>query len=146
MTLPLTYLLDTPVISELRKQDQADPGVQRFFQHAFEQEARLYLSVVTIGELRRGVERIRDRGDLLHADLLEAWLQRVLDHYADYILDFTATESQVWGCLRLSHPHSIVDAQIAATALTYDLILVTGNLQSFANSGVRLLNPFQNRP
>lgn len=143
MTPPPTYLLDTNIISELRKQDKANPGVQQFFDDAIDQDAKLYLSVITIGELRRGVELIRHRDDRPQADLLEAWLQRILDHYADCILDFTATEAQVWGCLRVPHPQNAIDKQIAATALIYDLTLVTRNVQDFVGTGVNLLNPFQ---
>lgn len=143
MTPPPTYLLDTNIISELRKQERAHPGVQQFFDNAIDQDAKLYLSVITIGELRRGVELIRHRGDRPQADLLEAWLQRILTDYADYILDLTATEAQVWGGLRVPHPQNAIDKQIAATALTYDLTLVTRNLQDFADTGVRLVNPFQ---
>ncbi|NCJ08762.1 PIN domain-containing protein [Synechococcales cyanobacterium C] len=143
MTPPPTYLLDTNVISELRKQDKANPGVQQFFNDAIAQESKFYLSTITLGELRRGVELIRHRGDLPQADLLEAWLQSILDHYADWILDFTATEAQIWGCLQVPHSQSAIDKQIAATALTYDLTLVTRNIQDFTDTGVRILNPFR---
>ncbi len=136
------YLLDTNVISELRKQEKANPGVQQFFGKAMDQNARLYLSVITIGELRRGVDLIRHRGDQSQADLLEAWLQRILTDYSDFILSFTATEAQVWGRLRVPQAQNAIDKQIAATALTYDLTLVTRNVQDFDKTGVRLLNPF----
>lgn len=119
------YLIDTNVISELRKQDKANTGVQQFFQSAIEQDARLYISAVTLGELRRGVELIRYRGDQQQADLLEAWLQTILDDYADHLLDFTVTEAQVWGHLRVPHPQNALDKQLAATALTRNLTLVT---------------------
>jgi len=85
----MTYLLDTNVISELRKHSQANSEVQEFLQTAIEQEARIYISVITLGELRRGVELMRHRGDHLQANLLERWLQTVVDDYADHILDFT---------------------------------------------------------
>ena len=137
------YLLDTNVISEVRKQRKANPGVQQFFSNAINQNARLYLSVITIGELRRGVDLIRYRGDRSQADRLETWLKRILTDYADYILDFTAIEAQVWGYLRVPNPHNTIDKQLAATALTYNLTLVTRNIQDFADTGVRLLNPFQ---
>ncbi|MFS8806628.1 hypothetical protein NW837_04095 [Synechococcus sp. R6-10] len=80
----MTYLLDTNVISELRKHSQANSGVQEFLQTAIEQEARIYISVITLGELRRGVELMRHRGDHLQANLLERWLQTVVDDYADH--------------------------------------------------------------
>ncbi|MDB9524804.1 type II toxin-antitoxin system VapC family toxin [Oscillatoria sp. CS-180] len=141
--LPM-YLLDTNVISELRKQEKANPGVQQFFSKAIDQNTRLYLSVITIGELRRGVDLIRHRGDQSQADLLEAWLQRILTGYRDFILSFTATEAQVWGRLRVPQAQNAIDKQIAATALTYDLTLVTRNVQDFDMTGVRLLDPFHN--
>ncbi len=143
MTLPMMYLLDTNVISELRKQNKANPGVQQFFQNAIEQDARLYISVITLGELRRGVELIRYRGDQPQADLLEAWLQTILDNYADHILDFTATEAQVWGRLLVPHPQNALDKQLAATALICGLTLVTRNVSDFVGTGVPLINPFE---
>ena len=94
MTQPAKYLIDTNIISELRKNSKANPGVLQFFQQAADRFALLYLSVITIGELRRGVELIRHRGDHSQADLLENWLQKVLEDYADHILDFTAIEAQ----------------------------------------------------
>jgi toxin FitB len=143
MTQPTPYLIDTNIISELRKQRKANPGVQQFFQQAAAQAAPLYLSVITIGELRRGVELIRHRGDRTQAALLETWLQTVLEDYADHILDFTALEAQVWGTLRVPHPQNALDKQIAATALTCGLTLVTRNVSDFAETGVPLLNPFE---
>ncbi len=86
------YLIDTNVISELRKGNKANPGVQQFFKQTAEQEAHLFISVITVGELRRGVELIRYRGDQAQADKLEAWLQTIINDYAEYILDFTETE------------------------------------------------------
>ena len=137
------YLLDTNVISELRKQEKANLGVQQFFQSAIAQDSRLYISVVTIGELRRGVNLIRHRGDQPQAELLATWLQDILDDHADQILDFTTTEAQVWGQLRVPVANNAIDKQIAATALTYGLTLVTRNVKDFAGTGVLLLNPFK---
>ncbi|MCJ2542310.1 type II toxin-antitoxin system VapC family toxin [Thermostichus vulcanus] len=111
--------------------------------HRDPEEARLYISVVTLGELRRGIERIRHRGDHRQADLLEAWLQVILDDYADHILDFTVTEAQVWGRLRVPHPQNAIDKQLAATALVYGLTLVTRNVNDFVGTGVPLINPFE---
>ncbi|WP_235641382.1 type II toxin-antitoxin system VapC family toxin [[Limnothrix rosea] IAM M-220] len=138
----MMYLLDTNVISELRKRDKANPGVLKFFQEATQQEVRLFISVITIGELRRGVDLIRYRGDRPQADLLETWLQTILDEYADHILDFTATEAQVWGKLRVPHPQNAIDKQIAAIALVCGLTLVTRNVSDFTETGISLFNPF----
>jgi hypothetical protein len=137
------YLLDTNLISELRKRDRANPGVTRFFSRLAEQETPAYISVITIGELRRGVELIRRRGDQTQARALEAWLQSLLDDYADNMLDFGRDEAQVWGRLRVPQPENALDKQIAATALTYDLTLVTRNVRDFAATGARLHNPFE---
>ena len=137
------YLLDTNLISELRKKDRANPGVTRFFSRLAEQETPAYISVITIGELRCGVELIRWRGDQAQASALEAWLQSLLDDYADNMLDFGRDEAQVWGRLRVPQPENALDKQIAATALTYDLTLVTRNVQDFAATGARLHNPFE---
>jgi toxin FitB len=137
------YLLDTNIISELRKRDRANPGIIRFFDRLTKQEAISYLSVMTIGELRRGVAIIQHRGDFTQAKSLENWLQTILDNYAENILDFGREEAQIWGRLRVPHPENALDKQIAATALVYDLTLVTRNVKDFAATGVTLLNPFE---
>jgi toxin FitB len=136
------YLLDTNIISELRKRDRANPGITNFFRQIAEQETISYLSVITIGELRRGVDIIQYRGDFAQAKSLEAWLENILDTYAENILDFGREEAQIWGRLRVPHPENALDKQIAATALVYDLTLVTRNVKDFAATGVTLLNPF----
>jgi toxin FitB len=137
------YLLDTNIISELRKQDRANPGITRFFRRIAEQEAISYLSVITIGELRRGVDIIQHRGDFTQAKSLENWLQTILASYAENILDFGQEEAQIWGRLRVPHPENALDKQIAATALVYDLTLVTRNVKDFVATGVTLFNPFE---
>ncbi|OUD12482.1 type II toxin-antitoxin system VapC family toxin [Thioflexithrix psekupsensis] len=143
MNVTNRYLIDTNVISELRKGDKADAGVKQFFIQTEQQNADLFVSVITIGELRRGVEIIRHRGDHQQADVLETWLQTVIDDYAENILELTEAEAQVWGRLRVPHYENALDKQIAATALTHDLTLITRNTNDFAATGVMLLNPFQ---
>ena len=137
------YLLDTNIISELRKRDRANSGITRFFRQIAEHETTAYLSVITIGELRRGVEIIQHRGDFVQAKSLESWLETILDNYAENILDFGQEEAQIWGRLRVPHPENALDKQIAATALVYDLTLVTRNVKDFVATGVTLLNPFE---
>lgn len=136
------YLIDTNVISEARKQSRADAGVTAFFQRVAEDNCAVYLSVVTVGELRRGVDLIRHRGDLPQARLLEDWLADVLAHYAHQILPFDVDAAQIWGRLRVPHPAHELDKQIAATALLHDLTVVTRNVADFDGTGVKLLNPF----
>ena len=137
------YLIDTNVISESRKRSKADSGVQAFFKQVAEEDARVFISVVTVGELRRGVELIRHRGDRRQATQLEKWLDQLLGDYEDRVLDITADIAQLWGRLRVPHPENALDKQIAATALIYDLTVVTRNHKDFSKTGVRLLNPFK---
>lgn len=134
------YLVDTNVISEARKGKAANPGVQKFFKTT--DAAELYLSAQTIGEIRRGVENIRQRGDLSQARKLEKWLTLVATDYADRILDFDAECAQVWGRLMSPHPAHPIDKQIAAIALINDLTVVTRNVDDFRGTGVGLNNPF----
>jgi len=137
------YLVDTNVISEARKKSKANKGVRAFFKQAIENETPMFISVVTVGELRRGVELIRHRGDTRQANQLEKWLEALLVEYKDFILDINQDIAQLWGRLRVPHPENALDKQIAATALIYDLTVVTRNHKDFSNTGVRLLNPFE---
>jgi len=137
------YLLDTNIVSEMRKKERANAGLRRFVRQLADQDAQTYISVVTVGELRRGVDLIRHRGDLDQARALETWLQFLLNDYADNILDFGKEEAQIWGRLRVPHPENALDKQIAATALSYGFTLVTRNVRDFAFTGVTLLNPFE---
>ncbi len=134
------YLVDTNVISEARKGKKANLGVQKFFQMIEAEE--LYLSVQTIGEIRRGLENIRHRGDLPQAKKLEKWLDLVVTNYDDRILSFDEECAQVWGRLMSPHHEHPIDKQIAAIALIHDLTVVTRNVNDFRGTGVSLNNPF----
>jgi hypothetical protein len=136
------YLVDTDVISEIRKGERANVGVRAFFENASREGLELFLSVVTIGELRQGVERIRHRGCIEQASLLERWLKLVSRTYADAILPIDEETAHVWGRLRVPNPENPLYKQIAATALIHDLTVVTRNTEHFAATGVRLSNPF----
>lgn len=136
------YLVDTDVISEARKGDRSNAGVRAFFSRASQDGAELYLSAITVGELRQGVERIRHRGDTSQAKRLEDWLLRVTSAYADRILPLDEETAHVWGRLRVPHPENPLDKQIAATALIHDLVVVSRDVGHYAPTGVRVENPF----
>jgi len=136
------YLIDTNVISEARKKTRANAGIRRFFKQAAQDNSQILISVVTVGELRRGVELIRHRGDNRQANQLEKWLEDLLADYQDHILDINQDIAQLWGKLRVPHPENALDKQIAATALIYDLTVVTRNHKDFVKTGVSVLNPW----
>lgn len=133
------YLVDTNVISEARKGIKANPGVQKFFQAP----ENIYISAQTIGEIRRGLENIRHRGDLPQTAMLEEWLTLIVSDYADKILTFDEACAQVWGRLMSPHPEHPIDKQIAAIALIHDLAVVTRNVDDFRGTGVKIVNPFE---
>jgi predicted nucleic acid-binding protein len=136
------FLLDTDVISERRKLDKANAGVKQFFHQIQRENAMVYLSVITIGEIRTGVESMRHRGDEAQTAQLERWLDLVTREYAGSILPFDEEMAHVWGRLRVPHRENPLDKQIAATALMYDLTVVTRNNPHYESTGAKVLNPF----
>jgi len=136
------YLIDTNVVSEARKRGRANPGVTEFFTHAAATDQKLYLSAISVGEFRRGIEIIRRRGDVAQASNLETWLNLIIEQFTDQILPIDIDIAQLWGRLRVPDPAHELDKQIAATALINDLTLLTRNTADFAGTGVKLLNPF----
>ncbi|WP_244107564.1 type II toxin-antitoxin system VapC family toxin [Burkholderia anthina] len=136
------FLIDTNVISEIRKGKRTNRGVRAFFRQAESDARPLYLSIVTVAELRRGVDLIRHRGNHQQASAFEAWMATILSGYASNILSVDIETSQMWGHLRVPDPTHELDKLIAATALINDLTVVTRNVDDFSRTGVRLLNPF----
>jgi hypothetical protein len=140
------YLIDTNVISEFRKRTRADIGVTGFFQRTASARQPVYISAVSIGELRRGVEIVRRRGDSTHADLLEEWLTVILGRFAGNILPLDVKSANIWGRLRVPDPDDAIDKQIAAIALVNNLTVVTRNTRDFLKTGAKVLNPFSADP
>ena len=134
----MAYLLDTCVISELRK-PHCDQGVATWMSGIQPDEA--FLSVLILGEIRRGIELHRSK-DARAAGALERWLLGLEVHYAERILPVTAAIADRWGRLSLNQPLPVSDGLIAATALEHKLTVVTRNAADFQRSGVNTLNPF----
>jgi hypothetical protein len=135
----MAYLLDTCVLSGLRK-PKAHPGVTAWMAGIRPDEA--YLSVLTFGEIRRGIELRRAR-DQAAARTLERWLLGLEAHYADRILPVTTAIADRWGRLSPAQPLPVTDGLIAATALEHKLTVVTRNTADFVRSGAGLLDPFE---
>ncbi|BAN21851.1 PilT protein domain protein [Caballeronia insecticola] len=117
--------------------------MRAFFRQASLDQRDIHLSVVTVGELWRGVEQLRRRGDVAQANTVETWLKDVLRRYDGKILPVSKQISEVWGGLRAPHPEPALDKLIAATAMSYGLTVVTRNVRDFAITGVKTLNPFE---
>lgn len=133
------YLLDTNVISEVRKGARCNPGVRAWFDAATTEE--LWLSVLVIGEIRKGIERIRRR-DRPSAARLERWLFGLTTVHERRILPVTLDIAQRWGLLNAEKPIPYVDGFLAATAFERRLTLVTRNISDVASTGIEVLNPF----
>ena len=135
----MSYLVDTNVLSELRRKIP-DTRVTAWF--AERPAQRLFLSVLTLGEIRKGIAGVRDtQQQSFLADWLEVELPRF---FHDRILPVDAVVAQRWGKLlaAAARPLPVVDSLLAATALSHDLIVVTRNIKDFEHTGVALINPF----
>ena len=134
----MPYLLDTCLISELRKTN-CNPGVAAWMSSIEPDEA--FLSVITLGEIRRGIELHRSK-DAKASGALERWLFGLESHYAERVLPITAAIADRWGRLSPNQPLPVSDGLIAATGLEHKLTVVTRNIEDFQRSGVNSLNPF----
>jgi len=134
----VTWLVDTNILSELRKGDRANPGIRAWFDSAADGD--LYTSVLVLGEVRRGIETIRRR-DVPSALALEQWLARVTAEFSDRTLPIDATITHRWGALDVPDPVPTVDGLVAATALVHDLVVVTRNTRDMARTGAKVLDP-----
>lgn len=131
-------ILDTNVISALRRPDRS-PQVVAFL--AAQPEDSLFLSVITLGEIERGIARQEVRNPGFAADL-RAWANRTQTLFQDRLLPFGMAEARIWGVLSARIGHDGADLQIAATALAHGATVVTGNAADFSPTSCRIHDPF----
>ncbi|MCC6416130.1 MAG: type II toxin-antitoxin system VapC family toxin [Opitutaceae bacterium] len=136
----MAWLIDTCILSELRK-PRPHTGVVAWMESIQPDEA--FISVLTLGEIRRGIE-LRRAKDAVAARSLERWLRGLETHYAEKILPVTPAIADRWGRLSPDQPLPVTDGLIAATALEHKLIVVTRNTADFKRSGVGVFDPFGN--
>lgn len=135
----MRYLLDTNVVSEVRK-PSPNPGVATWFSGT--DSADLYLSVLVVGEVRQGIERLRLRGDPEQAAIFERWLETLKSEFGDRLLPITTAVAERWGTVSAGRPLPVVDGLLAATAVEHDLTLVTRGESLLSTSGVAVLSPW----
>lgn len=133
------YLIDTNVLSELRKRDRCDPRVSAW--QASVSADELFISVLSLGDIRRGIELIRRR-DPASARALDKWLIGLETHYAEHVLPISAAIADRWGRLSPEQPLPVTDGLLAATGIEHKLTIVTRNTDDFQRSGASTLNPF----
>lgn len=134
----MRYLLDTNVVSELvrtRPDEQVVTWLRGLRTH------QIYLSVLTVGEIRTGVQRLVPR-DAARATALEAWVHGLEETYGDRILPVTLEIAQRWPAVHAARPLPVVDSLLAVTALAHGLTVATRNTRDFVDSGVPVVNPF----
>jgi len=136
----LSFLIDTNVISEVRKGARCDANVAAWY--AAIEDDDLYLSVLVLGEIRRGIERAR-AGEPAKARALEQWLSVVSRSFGNRILPVDQRVAEEWGRMRAKRSAPVIDALLAATARVYDLTLATRNTADVAGLGAEVVNPFE---
>jgi predicted nucleic acid-binding protein len=133
------YLIDTNIISELRKGDKCDRNVAAWY--ASVDESELYLSVLVLGEIRKGIERTRSNNPT-QAQALESWLSEVEQAFANRILTVDSKVADEWGRMTAKRSVSTIDALLAATAKIARMTLVTRNVSDVADLDADIFNPF----
>ena len=136
----MSFLIDTNVISELRKGSRCDPSVTSWFEAIHPGE--IFLSVLSIGEIRRGIELIRRR-DPSTSEALEVWLEALVRDHGDRIIPIDREIASEWGKLNVPAPLPVIDSLLAATAKVHGLTLATRNIRDIERTGVKCLNPFK---
>lgn len=136
----MSFLLDTNIISEIRKGERCNPGLTAWYASISDED--LFLSSLVLGEIRRGIELARLR-DSAKATALERWLQQVKAAFSTRILGIDQTIADQWGRMSAIRSIPVIDGLLAATALVNGLTLVTRNERDVTGLGVPILNPFR---
>ncbi|MGA2008293.1 MAG: type II toxin-antitoxin system VapC family toxin [Solirubrobacteraceae bacterium] len=137
----MSFLLDTNAVSEIRR--GRDQWVRAWVSEVA--DADLHLSVLTLGEIRKGIELLRDR-DPAQAEVFASWLNELRTRFADRIVPIDDRVAEEWGRLNAAAPRNTIDGLIAATARIRGLTVVTRNTDDFEGCGVPLLNPWHHQP
>lgn len=137
----MSFLLDTNVVSEIRR--GRDPHVRAWANGV--EDIDLHLSVMTLGEIRKGIELLRSR-DPAQAEVFADWLGELHSRFAERIVPIDAAVAEEWGRLNAAAPRNTVDSLIAASARVRGLTVVTRNTGDFEDCGVALINPWQPQP
>lgn len=137
------YLYDTNVLSEFRKK-QLHPQLKIFLANIKARNEQTFISSLSIGEVIKGIELLKLRNDFPQAERIQNWFESDLHKFIQTAIPFDNQCAETWGLLMArTGPHNIIDKQIAATAIVYDLILVTRNSKDIDNTGVKFINPFE---
>ena len=136
----MNFLIDTNIISEVRKSTRCDPGVATWY--ASIDDGDLYLSVLLMGEIRKGIE-LAQRRDPAKAAVLDAWLSEVGAAFGDRILPIDRAVTDEWGRMSAHRTIPVIDGLLAATAKVHRMTLVTRNDAVVTGLGAQVLNPFE---
>jgi toxin FitB len=136
----MSYLLDTNILAETRKR-RPHAGVMSWISTTSAED--MYVCAITVGEIERGIARLRARHDEQQASALTVWFEELLEGFGDRLLAIDRAVAHHWSRQPLSQPLSTSDGLIAATAATHHLTLVTRNVKDFERSGVPVVNPFE---
>ena len=135
----MRFLVDTNVISEIRKRERADPNVVRWVNQTPAED--IGTSVLVLAEIRRGIE-LKRRSDPLQAKSLDRWFSQMRTRLADRVLPIDETIAETWAFFGIPNPLPLIDSLLAATAKVHSLTLVTRNIAEIESTGVALLDPF----
>lgn len=137
------FLIDTNIISEVRKAERCDPNVATWYTGVNDDD--LYLSVLVTGEIRKGIELSRSR-EPQKSESLHRWLQLLEQDFGERILPVNLAVANEWGRLSALRKVPVIDGLLAATARVFDLVLVTRNINDVTGLDVKILNPFEFSP